>query len=96
MLFFTFVPMATIPACAQQVKPSAATDALGTLSDGLEAITARTMRCVVKIMADSYAPDQGYLALHLSTDPLGLRIRENRAFMRLRAGQVPIRFTPAR
>jgi S1-C subfamily serine protease len=50
----------TLSSTAEQLKPSAAINDLGRMSDGVEAVTDQTLRCVVKITADTYMPDQGY------------------------------------
>lgn len=45
---------------AQQSRSAMAVDELGAISDGLEAVTAQTMQCVVKITGDTYLPEQDY------------------------------------
>lgn len=59
----------TTPACAaQQPKPPAAIDNLSAMSDGLEEVTARVLRCVVRITGETYAPEQGHYDKNLQPD----------------------------
>jgi serine protease Do len=50
----------TSPATSQQVRSSKAVDRLGAISEGLETLTAETLRCVVSITGETYVPEQDY------------------------------------
>jgi S1-C subfamily serine protease len=50
--------LAATPGWAGQPKASALTGSLGTLSDGLEVITANVLRCVVRITGETFVPEQ--------------------------------------
>ena len=54
----------TSPTTAQQVHSSKAIDRLGALSEGLETLTAETLRCVVSITGETYVPEQDYYGDH--------------------------------
>ena len=55
---FVVLLVATLPGWAGQPKVSKAMTNLGTMSDGLEEITANVLRCVVRITGETYVPDQ--------------------------------------
>jgi len=57
--FFVTLLLAALPGWAGQPKASGgALTSLGTLSDGLEAVTANVLRCVVRITGETFVPDQ--------------------------------------
>ncbi len=60
---FALLTLSTVgkaTAIPERVNSPAAINDLGKMSNGIEAVTDQTLRCVVKIMADTYLPDQGY------------------------------------
>ena len=60
LVIFLLPFIAPLPATAQQLKRTKAIDSLGIFSDGLESVTAATLRCVVSITGETYVTDQSF------------------------------------
>jgi serine protease Do len=62
LALFAALALAAWPCWAQQPpKPSRAIDSLGSMSDGLEEVTARVLHCVVRITGETFVPEQDSL-----------------------------------